>query len=1203
MRYLSLSLCSIGVLLAQLSGTYTIGATGSYTNVSAAITALNSQGISGPVRFEILPDYAGEPGGTTTINVALFGPYPGMGTHSVTLTVHSSVMTPITIATSPSTGLTSRFVFRLNGVDNFIIDGGPNRLLRFQNNSPNSVTGVIGLISDNTFHPNPCRNIVIRNVEIDGQDKTQTRFGIYLGSMGSAFPAAANVNGNNNNRIEGCWIYNVQEGIALWGPSATNRDQNNQVRRCKIGHPSAALSWGGSSYSAGIVAAHQDGLRIERDTVFNASSGTNYGYTGIAVGYTPQSTSSAPCINTHILGNWVYAIRYTGSGGWDAYGIRVHVGSSSPANVYIYNNFIADIATDGYSAPAGTWNAYGLLINGSSNSNAGVYVFHNSIHLFGNVSSSSSTSTPSCLAIRSGITGGVYVRNNIFQNTQTPGSASTSRTTVAIAYEGTSPSVFAQLDNNAYYVNNTNGSQYAYVGALGSNRRASLSDWRTAVGGGREQNSIQLSAAAPFVSNTDLHIPDGTATPIEGGGVLITSPIAILTDIDGNMRPEGSPNPDMGAVEFVQTIPPCPSAIDADQISINPASVTVGTGSSFTISVNNPSNVTLPAQWEISINSGPWAVYAPYNGNPLVYTPTAAGTYDFRLVARVARYHQPPTCTGLQNDTSNVVTGTVTCPSTLNADQISVNPTSVTVGDPVTVTVSNPANVTQPARWEVSIDGGATWNTVASYTGSPFQYTPTVIQPHQIRLAALPPTGCSGLTTTYSNVASFTVLPPRGASINDPIDITPQVPTRTDTTVNGNNSLPGYTNSYTGPGNQSSPDVYYRYILRECLDSIRVSTCNSTNFGGGNDLYLHVINISVNPDRILYTDGGRCGGATTIDQAALDIYHDPNTTGASLVTSTSSYRAGMRLQAGDTLIIIVQGWSSNTGPFVLDVQEYRYNPANQPSLPQPPFFSFDTSRVCYQGGIVRDSLNTGQTNPAFAHVWYLNGQQAAGVTGPIYQPQFTAPGIYEVVVEIRSANLSYCAPTTSIPRDTVYIVVDTLPKVDFLVDGSLYEHAQYVTITGTGTTCVDYQATINNPAFTYTWVINGSTYTGVGPHQECYTPSQSADTVVLITTNGSCIEVDSLYVILDISTGLKAGRDGLTFYPNPTREAVYVRALATGPAAVRLWDMRGQLLFSQEVLLQGGEPIRIALPSLAAGIYMIEVRQGERLLRGRLTIE
>jgi hypothetical protein len=71
MRWLILGL--VGALFltasgyAQLSGTYTIGATGNYPNLTAAMNALNSQGINGNVRFEILPDYAGEPATTNKI--------------------------------------------------------------------------------------------------------------------------------------------------------------------------------------------------------------------------------------------------------------------------------------------------------------------------------------------------------------------------------------------------------------------------------------------------------------------------------------------------------------------------------------------------------------------------------------------------------------------------------------------------------------------------------------------------------------------------------------------------------------------------------------------------------------------------------------------------------------------------------------------------------------------------------------------------------------------------------------------------------------------------------------------------------------------------------------------------------------------------------------------------------------------------------
>lgn len=1190
-----LSLSVVGLLWAQpLNGTYTIGSSGNYLNLTAAMTDLDSRGINGAVRFEILPDYTGEPAGTATINVAKFGPYPGMGAYPVTITVHSSVSSPITIATSPNTGLLSRFVLRLTGVDNFIIDGGPDRLLRFQVNSPASGVGVIGLISDNTYHPNPCRNIVIRNVEIDGGDKSQTRVGIYLGQQGS-FPGAALVAGNNNITIEDCWIYSVQEGILLLGNTST-RDQNNKILGCKIGHPVLAASWGGNSRSSGILVQNQENLDILRDTIYNASSSSSYGYTGIAVGYASQSAiGSGPCRNVRLGYNWIYNISYTGSGGWNAFGIRVNIGSLTNSGIYVYNNFIAGIACDGYSVPAGSYNAYGLFLDGSSNSNAGVYVYHNSIHLYGSVSSSFTNSNPSCIAISSDITGGVRIRNNIFQNTQTPGAASTTRTTIAIAYEGSSPSVFTELDNNAYYVANSNGSQYAYIGALGSTRYQTLANWQTAVGGGREQNSLALGTpGAPFTGNNDLHIPHGTTTPIEGGGVLVTSPFAITDDVDGEIRPQGSPNPDIGADEFVQTIPPCPSTIDADQISATPASLDVGTGS-ITLSVNTPANVTSPALWQLSINGGPWSTIAPYQGSPFVYTPTQAGTHDFRLVALVAPYHQscnPP----LQNDTSNVATVSVTCP-TLSVDNISVSPTSIRLTQTVTVTVANPSNVTQPAVWQVSTDGGATWSDVANYTGSPFVYTPTATGNYLIRLQARPAPGCSG-TPVNSNQESFTVLPPPGDGLNDPIDLTPQNPTRHDTTFTG--STNGYSSGTNRPPmgsfDNGKPAVYHRYVIRSCLDSLLIDMCASSSTDP--DVYVHHVQTGCGY-RQDYCSG--CNYRPKIllknDAAALSC-----NAGSSLGSSSCS--ASMRLSAGDTLIIVVQPFVTYSAvDYTLSIIEYPYDPSSAPTLPQPPFFSIDTSRVCLAGLLVRDSLNTQINTPGINHQWYINGVLQAGVTGPIFLPQFNSPGIYTVKVELTSVQGSNCMPPSSIPSDSVVIVVDSLPGTNVLVNGSEYQNGDFASISAQGSNvCVSYAPSLVESAYSYTWTIGGNTYSGPGPHQECYATSR-IDTVVLAVTNGSCQEVDTVYVIVDLTSGLANARGDLRVYPVPAQEAVHIVWPASGSAAIRLESLQGQVVYEGRAEVVAGAVYRLNRGGIASGLYLLRVQLEGRSYLGRIQFE
>jgi hypothetical protein len=313
----------------------------------------------------------------------------------------------------------------------------------------------------------------------------------------------------------------------------------------------------------------------------------------------------------------------------------------------------------------------------------------------------------------------------------------------------------------------------------------------------------------------------------------------------------------------------------------------------------------------------------------------------------------------------------------------------------------------------------------------------------------------------------------------------------------------------------------------------------------------------------------------------------------------------MSLQAGDTIWIIIQKWGSSSGPvdYVLEITEYPYDPSSAPTLPQPPYFSYDTSRVCWTGAIVRDTFNTGITTPGIQHNWYVNGTQVSGVSGNTLVAQFNAPGIYTVVAELTSAQSSACTPPSQAPRDTVYVVVDSLPATNIQVDGSEYLPGSYASISGSGSSvCVQYSPTIVESAFTYNWVINGSTYTGPGPHTECYGASQT-DTVVLIVQNGACTEIDTVYVIVDLSTGLRSSWGGLRVYPVPAQEAIYVVWPADGPAHWWIEDLRGQRVYEGEATLSAGTAYRIPRQNLAAGLYLLRFMQGDRHYLQRIAFE
>jgi hypothetical protein len=77
------------------------------------------------------------------------------------------------------------------------------------------------------------------------------------------------------------------------------------------------------------------------------------------------------------------------------------------------------------------------------------------------------------------------------------------------------------------------------------------------VAGTNDNTSFPLAQPPPFVSDTDLHIPNGTITRLYHGGAAV----GVLVDIDDN--PRDPTTPDIGAHEFVSSQPtptPTPTA-------------------------------------------------------------------------------------------------------------------------------------------------------------------------------------------------------------------------------------------------------------------------------------------------------------------------------------------------------------------------------------------------------------------------------------------------------------------------------------------------------------------------------------------------------------------------------------------------------------------------------------------------------------------
>jgi uncharacterized delta-60 repeat protein len=100
----------------------------------------------------------------------------------------------------------------------------------------------------------------------------------------------------------------------------------------------------------------------------------------------------------------------------------------------------------------------------------------------------------------------------------------------------------------------------------------------------------------------------------------------------------------------------------------------------------------------------------------------------------------------------------------------------------------------------------------------------------------------------------------------------------------------GFTSSYTGQYNQTSPDIFYHFTTSPCADSILLNTCGSSF-----DTYLHLLQLDGTHIQSNDDNGPLCIGTS----ASLKIHVQPNT----------SY------------ILVAEGYGSNTGNIQLNVSE------------------------------------------------------------------------------------------------------------------------------------------------------------------------------------------------------------------------------------------------------------------------------------------
>ena len=237
-----------GTATAQLNGNYTIGTGGSYTTFDAAINALTSSGVSGPVTFTV---YAGSHTGPFTIP-AIAGASP-----TNTITFDGGTGNAATRVLTYSTPSQYNFVLKLDGAD----------YLRFKNltiRATGSTYGY-GVLFTNQANYN---HFIACSIEAS-PTSTNTYSIAMLASSTTSYSSYGNW--ANHTLVEDCDISGGTYAVRFNGSSSssTTIGLNNQF----IGNRVTGFN------SYGMYFYYQPALQVKYNTIRNrtTSTGSNYG--------------------------------------------------------------------------------------------------------------------------------------------------------------------------------------------------------------------------------------------------------------------------------------------------------------------------------------------------------------------------------------------------------------------------------------------------------------------------------------------------------------------------------------------------------------------------------------------------------------------------------------------------------------------------------------------------------------------------------------------------------------------------------------------------------------------------------------------------------------------------------------------------------------------------------------------------------------
>ncbi|PJA96806.1 MAG: hypothetical protein CO129_04565 [Ignavibacteriales bacterium CG_4_9_14_3_um_filter_34_10] len=473
-------------LFAQLSGTYTVGSGGNYTTIEDAITALNSNGVSGPVVFSLTDATYSETGANLVINVTTNAP---TATNTVTFKPAASTTPVVTFSGCTTAAGASQYTgFAVNGtsyitIDGSNTDGGSTKDMTFTMNDGSNGRIVIQLYGN-------CDNVTVKNLNITYQTPMSTANstrGIYLNGQSSG--ACDNFTTQNCTIGSATLTPYYAVGVTGNGGSGiycTNVNVKNNILYGRI-RPVYF-------YYVGTTGTTSE---ISNNTIYT------YGGANSTTTYTIFLNNWAGTVN--IFNNQIPVMTTNNTVTNGIFGISA-LSAQAGATCNIYNNFLGgNVAASGSGIPSVIALMY-LQDNGIYN------VYYNSFYF----PSLTNQDTRRVALNISGSSAAVTLRNNILIN----------ETDAANAYCIYKSNGTLTSDYNDLYVSGAN----ANVGYLTSNRKT-LADWQTATS--QDANSKSVAVNFTDAANGNLHLTGASIGDNDLAGKYISS---YTTDMDGDTR-------------------------------------------------------------------------------------------------------------------------------------------------------------------------------------------------------------------------------------------------------------------------------------------------------------------------------------------------------------------------------------------------------------------------------------------------------------------------------------------------------------------------------------------------------------------------------------------------------------------------------------------------------------------------------------------